>query len=94
MRTKRMKKCLPNKISIGLLFNLKSYSTTSAVLWNYNLNDSVLGIREQTDGITRVEYLNFKSSMDEYRVNSGFEAKYKNKIATTRRITVHYATYH
>ena len=43
-------------------------TTMSGFLWNYNLNDSVLGIHEQTDGITRVEYLNFKSSMDEYRV--------------------------
>ena len=58
---------------LELVFHYISYSTISAFyIWNYNLNDSVLGIREQTDGITRVEYLNFKSSMDEYRVEASF----------------------
>ena len=57
------------QITIELLLNANLHSAISGFTWNYNLNDSVLGIREQTDGITRVEYLNFKSSMDEYRMS-------------------------
>ena len=66
------------QITIDFILNLNLHSTISGFIWNYNLNDSVLGIREQTDGITRVEYLNFKSSMDEYRESELLQPTHNN----------------